>query len=419
VKRVVVLGGSFGGAFTALGIARRLRPGEAQVTLVARENYLFTPFCTEIIGGAMEVRHATAPLRDMLAGRVRFLEAEIGRIDTAARRVETDAGPVDYDVLVVALGRVTGTHGVPGVAEHAYFVRSLADAIAFRNRIIDCLEQGSRMPKSPERSARLTFVIAGAGPTGVELACDMKDFVNEIVREQYPDIAPLEVNVKLFEGGNRVLPSMDPRLSWFAERRMKEKGVDVKLDTRIRGFSGHRIELADGSVQFADTVAWAAGLAANPVVAALDVPKDAAGRIRVDDFLRVEKNDAIFALGDCAGFVQDDSALPPEGQVAMQQAGVAARNVVAAVRGGLLHPFRFRRRGRLVSLGRRYAVCEFFGLRFWGFPAWWLWRTAYLFRLPGIRNRIRVMLDWTLDLFFRRETIRIRYAPERVPEKAD
>lgn len=419
MKRVVVLGGGFGGAFTALGVAKGLKAGEAEVKLIARENYLFfTPFCTEIVGGAMEVRHATAPLREILGGRASFLEASVERIDLEARRVETSAGPVEYDLLVIALGSATGTFGLPGIGENAYFMRSLPEAIAFRNRVIDCLEEGSRMPKSPERTARLTFAVAGAGPSGVELACDLRDLLNDIVPRQYPDIAPLEVNVKLYEGGDRVLPGMDRKLSWHAERRMKQKGIDVRLETRIRSYNGRDIGLADGSFVRTDTLAWTAGLAPNPVVAALDVPKDRGGRIQVDDFLRVNRHADVFAIGDCAAFVQDEHTLGPEGQVALQEARTCAHNVLAALRGRLLHTFRFRRYGRLVSLGRRYAVTELFGLRFRGFLAWWLWRTAYLTRLPGLRNKVRVMLDWTLDLFFPRETIRIRYSGERPPRES-
>lgn len=414
MKRIVILGGGFGGAFTALRASRELKPDEARITVIARDNYLFfTPFATEIVGGAMEVRHATMPIREMLGSRAGFVEAKVERIDAAAKRVETSVGSYEYDVLVVALGAVGNTFGIPGIAEHAYGMRTLTDAIAFRNRVIDCLEAGSRMPKSPERTARLTFAVVGAGPTGVELACDLKDFLDEILPHQYPDIAPLEVNVKLYEAGDRVLPAMDRKLSFQAEKRMKRKGIDLRLETKIQSYTGRQIEFADGTRLRCDSLAWTAGLGPNPVVEALDVPKDRAGRMRVDEFLRVERAFDMFALGDCAAFVQDEKTLGPEGQVAWQEAKTLAHNIVAHVRGKLMHPFRFRRYGRLVSLGRRYAVTEVFGMRISGFFAWWLWRTIYLMRLPGVRNKLRVMFDWTLDLFFPRETIRIRYTPDR------
>lgn len=414
MKRVVVLGGGFGGAFVARRAGAALRPGEAEITLVARENYLFfTPFCTEIVGGAMEVRHATAPLREMLAGRAKILEAEILRVDLASRTVETAEGTLPWDTLVVALGSVTGTFNLPGIARHAWFMRTLPEAIAFRNRVIDCLEEASRMPPGPERTAHLTFAVAGAGPTGVELACDLSDFLDGILRHQYPDVGREEVRIMIVEGSERVLGSLDESLSAYAEKRMKRKRIEVRVKTRISGYDGAVVQLNDGTTLPCHTLAWTAGLAPNPVVAALDLPKDKSGKLELDENLRVKGRTDVFALGDCAAFVQDGKTLGPEGQVAWQEAKVVAANLVASLRGRPLRTFRFKRLGRLVSLGRRYAVSEFFGMRFWGFPAWWLWRTTYLFKLPGLRNKLRVMLDWTLDLFFPRETVRIRYAGER------
>ncbi|MEK7468118.1 MAG: NAD(P)/FAD-dependent oxidoreductase [Planctomycetota bacterium] len=416
MKRVVVLGGGFGGAFVARRAAGMVRKDEADITLVARDNYLFfTPFCTEIVGGAMEVRHATSPLREMLAGRAKVVEAAVTRIDLAAKTVETTVGPVAYDLLVIALGSVTGTFNLPGVAQNAWFMRTLPEAIAYRNRVIDCLEEASRMPKGPDRTAHLTFAIAGAGPTGVELACDVSDFLDEIVRHQYPDIGRDEVKMMIVEGSERVLGSLDESLSAYAEKRMKRKKIELRLKTRIAAFDGAAISLNDGSSISCHTLAWTAGLAPNPVVAALDAPKDKGGRLELDENLRLKGHPDVFALGDCASFTQDGKTLGPEGQVAWQEAKVVAGNLIAGLRGRPLRKFRFRRLGRLVSLGRRYAVSEFFGMRFWGFPAWWLWRTTYLFKLPGLRNKLRVMLDWTLDLFFPRETVRIRYSGERKP----
>jgi len=411
---VLVLGGGFGGAYTARDLAAALPAGEAEIVLLSRDNYLFfTPFCTEIVGGAMEVRHATASLREMLSPRVRVVETEVRRIDPAARSVETDAGTFGYDVAVLALGSVTGTFGLPGIAEHAWFMRTLPEAIAYRNRVISCLEEASRMPPGPDRAARLTFAVAGAGPTGVELACDLVDFLDATQRAQYPDLPAGEVAVVMIEGSARVLSGMDPRLSAYAQARMTRKGIVVRTQTRVKSYDGRTVALQDGTALATDTLAWTAGLAPNPVVAALDVPKDRGGRIAVDAHLRVDGREGLFALGDCAAFVQDGHTLGPEAQVALQESRTVAANVRATLRGTPLRAFRFRRLGRLVSLGRRFAVSEFFGIRFRGFVAWWLWRTAYLFRLPGLRNKIRVMLDWTLDLFFARETVRIRYSRER------
>lgn len=414
MKRVVVLGGGFGGAFVARRMASILRKDEAEITLVARENYLFfTPFCTEIVGGAMEVRHATAPLREMMAGRAKFLEAAVTRIDLAAKSVETSVGPIAFDALVIALGSVTGTFNLPGIAQHAWFMRTLPEAISYRNRVIDCLEEASRMPPGPGRAALLTFAVAGAGPTGVELACDVSDFLDGILRHQYPDVGREEVKIIVVEGSERVLGSLDESLSAYAEKRMKRKKIDVRLKTRIAAYDGALVSLNDSTTIPCRTLAWTAGLAPNPVVAALDAPKDKAGRLELDEHLNLKGRPDVFALGDCASFQQDGKTLGPEGQVAWQQAKVVAANLAASLRGRPLRRFRFKRLGRLVSLGRRYAVVEFFGMRFWGFPAWWLWRTTYLFKLPGLRNKLRVMLDWTLDLFFPRETVRIRYAGER------
>jgi NADH dehydrogenase len=412
VKRILVLGGGFAGAFCARDLVRRLGRDEAAVTLVARENYLFfTPFCTEIVGGVMEVRHATAPIREMLGEQAHFVLGSATRIDLAARRVETTTGAFEFDHLVVAVGSVTGTFGLPGVAEKAWFLRTLPEAIAFRNRVLDCLEEASLMPAGADRDARLTFGIAGAGPSGIELACDTRDFLDDVLRRQYPDIDPGHAKIVMFEGGEKVLPSMDDSLSRLAEKRMRRKGIDLRLKTRIKAYDGQEVDIGSARVR-CDTLAWTAGLAPNPLVEALDLPKEK-GRLRLDRHLRVEGREDVWAMGDCAAYLSDGKPLGPEAQVAVQQAPICAKNIAATLRGRPLREFRFRRYGRLVSLGRRYAVTELFGMRFSGFIAWWLWRTIYLMKLPGLRNKVRVMLDWTLDLFFPRETVRIEYAPDR------
>ncbi|HVY61569.1 MAG TPA: NAD(P)/FAD-dependent oxidoreductase, partial [Planctomycetota bacterium] len=410
--RIVILGAGFGGIYTALGLARgarrRIRAGGLDVVVVSRENFFFfTPFLTEVVGGVIGLRHIAAPVRRLLVGTgIRFRQGSVESVDVEARVVRLEGGAaLPYDHLVVALGSTTSFFGIESVEKNALTLKSLEDALRVRNHAIACFERAAALPAGdPERRRLLTFVIAGAGPTGVELATDLNDLVREGLLEEYPEIRAGEVTVAIAEARDAVLSGFDARLVALAIRRIQQKGIQLLLNHAIESYDGREVRFKGRAEALeAATLVWTAGIKPSPVVEGLPLEKER-GRVKVDATLRVPGRPEITVLGDAATGV-DANGVPfsPEGQVAMQQARTAARNLVNALEGRPAEPFAFFRYGRLVALGTRWAVTEVFGLKLYGFVAWFVWRTAYLVRLQGIGNKLRVMFDWTLDLFSHRD----------------
>jgi NADH dehydrogenase len=410
VRRVVIVGGGFGGIYAALELEKVLARRETlEVTLVTRDNFfLFTPMLHEVAAGDLELSTIVNPLRKLLR-RVNTFIGNVEAIDLDAKRVQVSHGldghthDLPYDHLILALGASTNFFGLPGVESCALTVKSLSDAVALRNRLITHLEQASSECAAGERHPLLTFVVAGGGFAGVETLGGINDFVREALRF-YPKLRESDVRMIMITPDALVLPELGPELGAYAQRKLAQRGVEIITGVKVRGVNDGVVELTDGRTIRTSTLIWTAGTAPNPLVATLPVPKRN-GRVLVNEHLEVAGRPGVWALGDCA-FVPDARSggfHPPTAQHAIREGRAAARNVAAALFGGPKKPFRFSTLGQLAAIGRRTGVANVFGVKFSGFVAWWLWRTIYLSKLPRFEKKVRVALDWTLDLCFAKD----------------
>jgi len=408
--RVLILGGGFGGIYAAIELERALRDRDSvNITLVTRDNYfLFTPMLHEVAASDLEMNTIINPLRKLLR-RVKTFTGNIEKINLERRSVTVTHGfdrhvhDLPYDHLIIALGSSTNFFGLPGVQDAALTIKTLDDAIELRNRLITHLEEANSECAAGERQPLLTFVVVGAGFAGVETLGGIHDFVRAAIRF-YPNLTPEFVHTILISSDEFILPELGNKLGAYAQRKLAARGVEIITRTRVTAVRDGLVELSDGRTIPATTLIWAAGNATNPLVADLPVPKSG-GRILVNEYLEVEGFPGVWALGDCASIPDRETGgfHPPTAQHAIREGRCVARNVVADIVGGSKKPFRFSTLGRLAAIGRRTGVANVFGLNFSGFLAWWLWRTIYLFKLPRLEKKMRVALDWTLDLCFAKD----------------
>lgn len=412
MKRIVILGAGFGGLYVARHLQKLLRPQEAEVLLIARHNFhLFTPMLHEVTSGSIEPRHVVWPVR--LLGRrwrVTFLERQVEAIDLNGRQVLTDRGAVPYDLLILALGSVTNYYGLQPPPQVFQF-KALKDAVRLRNHLIGCFERAEQEADPGRRRTLLTFLVAGGGCTGVELTAEIHDFLFQSLLRYYSRIARDEVRIVLLEATHRIIPCVGDGLAALALQKLQQKRVEVKLETPVTELLPDGVVLADGEKIRGETIVWTAGVRANPVIEVLPVAKDRLGRVLVNAYLALPDHPDVYALGDCAHSADPSTGepLPPTAQVAVQQAAALARNLARRLRGEKPLPFRYHHQGDLVSLGSRYGVGEIRSFRFSGFIAWLLWRTVFLAKMIGIKNRLRVALDWTISLCFGRDTSRLEW----------
>jgi NADH:ubiquinone reductase (H+-translocating) len=411
-KRILILGGGFGGLYAALHLEKaQARDTEIDVTLVNRENFfLFTPMLHEVAASDLDLTHIVNPIRKLLR-RVRFFSGEVEAIDLASRRVVVTHGVdrhphnLEYDHLVIGLGSITNFYNVPGLSERALTMKSLGDAIYLRNRLIANLEQADFECAVQARPRLLTVVVAGGGFAGVETIAAINDFLREAL-PFYPHLGEDQLRVVLVHPGPVILPELDEKLGRYAHRKLAERKVEIRLNTKVTGVSERGVELSDGEVIDSDLLIWTAGTSPNPLLDTLPCPKER-GRLLVDECLAVPGWPGVWALGDCA-LVPDrktGKSSPPTAQHALREGQVVARNLLAAIHGGPRIPFQFSSLGQLAAIGRRTGVANVLGINFSGFAAWWLWRTVYLTKLPRLEKKLRVALDWTLDLLFSKDLV--------------
>ena len=414
-KRILILGGGFGGAYTAMYLERRLRRRQdCEIALVSRENYLvFQPLLSELVSASIGIVDTIAPLR-RLCPRTHLYTREVEAIDLASRRVTLSPGfrprplVLEFDHLILALGNLTGTRNLPGVQQHAMPFKSLGDALHLRNHVIHVLEEAA-IESDPELCAELTtFVVAGGGFSGVEVAAELNDFIREIVRD-YTRIDPANVRVVLLHSRDRILPELNERLGVFAERVLRSRGVEIRYGRRLAGASGSAALLDNGERVPARTIVTTVPTIPNPLIGLLPVPRDH-DRVVVNEMLAVPGHDGVWAVGDCAA-VHDPAShdlVPTTAQHATREARCVADNIVASIDGRPLTAFAFSGLGQLASLGRRSAVAQVLGVNVSGFLAWLLWRTVYLMKLPGLDRKLRVATDWTLDLVLRQDIVQLK-----------
>jgi NADH dehydrogenase len=409
--RVVILGGGFGGLSAARTLERVLPPHAAKVTLVNDVNFmLYTPLLPGAAGGTLEPRHVVVPLREELASTELFLGEVLGA-DPAERRVrvrtiEGRENELVYDQLIVALGSTSRALPIPGLAEHGRGFKTLAEAIALRNHLIQTLERAETVDDEETRHALLTYVVVGAGYAGVEGLAELEDFAADVV-DMYPRSRIHGLRFMLVEARERIMMEISPSLAEFAESELRRRGIEIRTNTTLERVSPDSIELSTGEVVPTRTVAWTAGVRPHPVVAELGLPLDGSGRVRADRYCRVEGFDNVWAIGDAAAVpdpARSGQPSPPTAQHVLRQAKTAARNVAAALGRGRRRPFRYRTLGVFVDMGRHQAVAETLGIRWRGFPAWFLARTYHLAQMPGTKRKARLVTDWTTGLFFGRDS---------------
>jgi NADH dehydrogenase len=418
--RVLVLGGGFAGVETARQLERLVRRrDDVEVWLVSRENFsLFTPLLPEVCSGMLEARHCVTALRALLRRPSSWaITAEVDRIDLDAKQVTVLGGDGDlhrlnFDSLVIALGGETATFGIKGIAEYAVGMKTLADAFALRNRIIEVLERADIEEHADERAAELTFVVGGAGFSGVETAGEIQDFIRRVRRRYYPKIAEAEIAFHLVELKDRVLPEMPREMGEYAARTLRRRGYEIHLETPIREVRENGVVLGDDAFIAARTVIWTGGVRPSPLVGESGLEVDRAGRALVDPTMATSR-EGVWAIGDCARIPNVEAHgefHAPTAQNAVREGKRLARNVLAAIdrRPARVEPFRYRTIGTLASIGHRTGVGVVFGVRVRGWIAWFMWRGYYWSRVPGIGGKARVALDWFLTSLFGSDPVQLK-----------
>jgi NADH dehydrogenase len=418
-SRIVILGGGFGGAYCAQALTKQLRRHHATVLLFDRNNYfIFYPFLVEAGTGSLPPSHAVISIRSFLKG-VSFCLAQVQTIDPDRRTVSfvlPDSQvpqTISYDHLVVCLGSVTRLPEVPGLKEHGFGIKSLSDAIALRDRAIHMLELADVTEDPQKRRALLHFVVVGGNFTGVEVAGEFHVFLRQ-ASKNYPNLSPDDCSVTLVEIADRILPGLDEDLSTYAIAKMRGRKISVRLRSSVKKIEADSVTLSDGEHLPTHTVIWCAGIAPNPALATMPLPKDDLGYILCERDLRVQENQSIWAIGDCA--VNPDRngrPYPATAQHATRQAKHLAQNLARTLEGKAPLPFDYDSQGSLVGLGCRTGVAKIFGVKLSGFWAWFLWRTVYLFKLPGWARKLRVALDWTMGLLFARDYVQLGLVQDR------
>jgi NADH dehydrogenase len=412
--RVVILGGGFGGMYAALEFERALARGAAlDVTLVNHDNFfLFTPMLHEVAASDLDITNIVSPIRKLLH-RVTFFHGEIEAIDLLHQRVGLSHGheqhchSLPYDHLVLALGSTTNFFDIPGLANRAFTMKSLSDAIVLRNHLIANLEEAD-FECGGTRASLLNFVVAGGGFAGVETIAAMNDFLREAVRF-FPHLRADMLRIILVSSGEVILPELGKKLGTYAQRKLIEQKVEIHANCKVTMVTDQDVMLSDGTTVPTNTLVWTAGISPHALLNTLPCPKEK-GRILVNEYLEVPGWPGLWALGDCA-LVPDRKTgafHPPTAQHALREGRVAARNILATVRGDRMKPFLYSTLGLLAPIGKRTGVANILGMNFSGFIAWWLWRTIYLLKLPRFEKKLLVALDWTLDVLFSKDLVHFR-----------
>jgi NADH dehydrogenase len=410
----LIIGGGYAGGW----VARRL--GRHGATIVGPENYmLFTPLLPEAASGTLEPRHVVVPLR-MMCPHAELILGRAIALDEQHRTVAVEAldgrVEVSYERLVLALGSISRVVPVPGLAEHGVGFKDLADAIALRNHVLRRLEAADATLEDGGAPRHLSFVFVGAGYAGVEALAELSDLVRDALR-YYPRLRGAPQRWVLVDAAPAILPEIPSRLGEYAARQLERRGVEIHVSTRLESADETGVLLSDGTRIETGTLVWTAGVRASPMLADLGLPLDDRGRVLVDGYLRVQGRENVFALGDCAAvpnLATPDRTDPPTSQHALRQARRLARNLT-----GAQEPYRYRMLGQAATLGRYKGIADVMGLRLRGFPGWFFTRTYHLYQLPLPSRKLRVLVDWTVALCFRRDIAELGVLghPRRLDER--
>jgi NADH dehydrogenase len=423
---VVIVGGGFAGAYCARTLGRALgAEGVKRVALIAERNvFIFQPMLPEVAGSSLAPTDVVNPLRHFCR-EVNVLQGTVQQIEWGKKRLSLDGGRftrnhiVEFEHLVLALGSVTDLSRVPGMAEYGWPIKIVSDALRLRAALINRLEEANLVEDETVRRRLLTFVVVGGGYTGVETAGQIFDFLHE-AKHFYANLRCSKLRIVLVHSGEHLLPEIAEKLGDYAQRVLERRGMEVCLGVRAVEVTGQKVLLDDGTFIETNTVVSSIGNAPSPVL--LDLCRQLGletekGRVRVEPTMRVPGHMRLWSAGDCASVPWTDSqgvrtVAPSTSQFALRQGRQLGANLARVLRGEQPRPFRYRYLGQLATVGRRAAVAEILGMHFSGFFAWWLWRTIYLAKLPGMLRRLRVMVDWTFELFFSRDISVVLPPPE-------
>ena len=418
-KRIVILGAGFAGLYAALELERTVaRDPEVEVLLIDPQNFLlFTPMLHEVASGSLDPSSIVVPIREALR-RVQFLRAETTAVDFADRTVTVAYGldrrmrTIRFDHLLIAAG--SQTRFPPSLRPHVHGMKTIHDALVLRSWLIGNLERAEIEEDPARRRALLTIAVAGGGFSGVETIGAINDFLREVARH-YRKASAEPPTLVLVEPMERLLPEFDPALGEYTASKLRAAGIDVRLRTKVAAFDGRTLSLESSSDSAtpsplpARTLIWTAGVSASPLIESLAIEKER-GRIVVDETMAVPGHEGVWACGDCAAVPSPSGKpCPPTAQHAVRQGMQAARNIAAAVRGdpAKIRPYRYEMLGQFAAIGRQRAVATLFGVRFSGFIAWLMWRGAYLLMLPRLERKVRVFLQWMLEICFARDTVQL------------
>jgi NADH dehydrogenase len=407
LPHIVIIGAGFGG----MEVARRLRNAPVQITLIDRHNYhLFQPLLYQIAIAGLVPSQIAYPLRTIFRNQknITFQMGEVTSIDFNSRYIKMNGSVIAYDQLVLAVGGQTNFFGMNSVEENGFQLKNVDSAVDTRNHLLKLFEGASREVDAEKRRAMLTFVVVGAGPTGVETAGALAELITHVMAKDYPHMDLKEVRVLLLEAGNTVMPAYPDELRKATADLLKKKNVEIMLNAKLTSYENQKVKLATGETIPAHTLIWTAGVKASEITKKLGVPLAGSGRVRTDAFLRVPSHPEVFVIGDAA-YVENGNGqpLPMLATVAQQQAKVTAQNIQRILKGKELQPFHYKDPGLLATIGRNAAVARIWGLSFSGFIAWVIWVVLHIYRLIGFRNRLLVLINWAWDYFFYENQVRL------------
>src|SRR6058998_3401989 len=435
--RILILGGGFAGIEVLRQLQKTFQNDiRIDITLVSRDNFfLFTPMLPEISSGMIETRHIVTPLR-AFCNRAKFYETEVESIDLGNKevvithRIGKPTNPIEwrshilkYDYLVISLGSETNFYGISEAAKQAFTLKSLGDAIVLRNHVISMLEQADIEHEDLDlRKRLLTFVVVGGGFSGVEIVGELNDFILDSIKYFYHNLQKSYARIILINSGGRILPEVTEDLADFALREIRKNGVEVLLNTRVVEVTSDNVKLDQGTIITTQTIIWAGGGKPQTLLSALSCEHDKSGRIMTNNYLEVAGyTDSIMALGDCACVTDPNTGkpYPPTAQHALRQGKVAAINLISKIKAQENHKetFDYKTKGVMTLIGKRNGVGVILGHKVHGFAAWWFWRSYYLVNLPTVEKKLRVLVDWIIDLFFKRDVTRLKTPTEEIAFK--
>ncbi len=406
--KIVIVGNGFGGTYTLKNLYKNLKGRRnVQIDLIGEKNYfLFTPLLHEVATGGINPENIVEPIRKVLGKCFsNFYLGKAENIDLKAQTLQVGENTLHFDYLVLAPGAETNFYNTPGTKDYALTLKSIEDAVKIKNKIINQIEYASHVSDKERVKQILTFTVIGGGPTGVELAAELHELIKENLGKYYKKEITQNASVVLIQKASDLIPQFNKKIRAKSLDFLKKKGIDVRLNTEVKEIGKDFVKMGDDTILKTDTIIWVAGIKPKELSISSEVNKARDGRIIINEYLQLEQYPNVFALGDGACLIDKDTntPLPALAQVAERQSALVAKNIVLSIGNKKLEKFKYRSRGSMVSLGQWMAIAEISNFYFWGHITWWIWRTVYLSKMISLRKKVRVAIDWTLQIFSTRD----------------